>query len=86
MAGPRENSAPKRWLSVADLEEYLGVSRSAIYHRVSERAIPFTKIPGSNLLRFDRLRIDAWMQSGEVETLTENLEGGDSCGCSPPPV
>ena len=77
MSRSRENQTLKRWLSVAELEEYLGMPRSSIYHRVSQRTIPFVKIPGSNLLRFDRMKIDEWLISGAVETIAENLKGGD---------
>lgn len=77
MAGSRENQTLKRWLSITDLEEYIGVPRNTIYHYVARRTIPFVKVPGSNLLRFDRLKIDEWLLSGAVETISDNLKGGD---------
>ena len=81
-----EGYALRRWLSAGECAEYLDVSVNTLYHRVAKRSIPFVKVPGSNLLRFDRAKIDEWLQSGAVETVAENLKGGElqNADSSPP--
>lgn len=67
-------SQPKQWLSVQEIANYLGVKTSTIYAYVSERRIPFHKIPKSQLVRFKLSEIEAWMESGRVETAEEYLK------------
>ena len=66
----------KKWLSVVECAEYIGVSVNTLYQYVSKRQIPFAKMPRSNLIRFDREKVDAWLNSGSVETLDQALKGG----------
>ena len=60
------NIPSKRWLTLPDLAEYLSCSKSKIYHSVAQGSIPFSKRLGS--LRFDREKIDAWMEDGAFES------------------
>ena len=64
----------KTWMTVAECAEYLGLSIHTVYQRIAKRQIPHHKVPGSNLIRFDQQEIDAWMQSGAVETLAQSIE------------
>ena len=45
----KENKASKRFWSVKDVAEYLGVSKSLIYARVEQKEIPCRKI-GARIL------------------------------------
>ena len=65
----------KKWLSIPECAEYLGISEHTLYQYVSKRTIPFIKIPNSNLVRFDIEAIDAWMREGSVLTESEALKG-----------
>jgi len=56
---------------VEEVAEYVGLEKQTIYQYVSHRKIPYVKIPGSNRLRFDREKIDEWLQSGAAETVDE---------------
>ena len=66
----------KRWLSIRECADHIGVSPHTLYKYVSTRQIPFSKVPKSSLLRFDRERVDRWLESGTVETIDEALKGG----------
>ena len=63
----------KQWLSVQEMADYLGLKPATVYQYVSERRIPFHKVPGSSLVRFKLSEIDEWMASGRVETKEEYL-------------
>ncbi len=54
----------KRWFSVDEVALYLGLSKHTIYEKVECGLIPFTRIPHSNRIRFDRLVIDNWLMKG----------------------
>ena len=54
----------KRFMDVAELSDYLGVSRWMIYKYIENRDIPF--IPFGRLIRFDRLAIDKWAEKRTV--------------------
>jgi len=49
--------AEKRWLSVVEASDYLGVSSKHLYTLCSRRIIPSSKIKGIGV-RLDRLRLD----------------------------
>lgn len=68
----------KRWLNINECAEHIGVSIHTVYQYVSKRSIPFSKVPNSNLIRFDRDRIDQWLESGTVLTAAEALKGGEA--------
>ena len=48
-----------KYLTVWMLGEYLNISKSYIYKRVSDKSIPFKKIGKST--RFDKEEIDRWV-------------------------
>ena len=60
-----EDISKKRWLSCGEVAFYLSLSINTIYEKVERRTIPFKRIPHSNQIRFDRLRIDKWLDEGE---------------------
>ena len=68
----------KKWLSIPECADYLGISGHTLYQYVSQRRIPFNKVPHSNLVRFNRERVDKWLESGTVKTAAEALKGGDA--------
>ena len=81
----RYTIAGPRWMNVDETAEYLGLKKSTIYQYICDRKIPFVKIPQSNQVRCDRIRIDQWMMAGEVQTLDEMLYpmGGEENGNIP---
>ena len=54
----------KRYLSIKELSEYLGVPKQTIYQWTSQHRIPFIKI---GRLRFDKERIDSWLKEKSTE-------------------
>jgi len=51
-----------RWLSVAEMSKYLGVSNDTIYRWISERNMPGHKI--GRLWKFRKDEVDEWVKSG----------------------
>ena len=51
-----------RWLSVAEMSKYLGVSSDTVYRWISERNMPGHKI--GRLWKFRKEEVDGWMRSG----------------------
>ncbi len=65
----------KRWLSPAELEVEYGIKRntqSKMRMRSAKIKIPFSKI-GSKLIRYDRYKIDNWLEKNAMETKHEQL-------------
>lgn len=54
---------PPRFLKVAELAELLKVKPRTIYEMVVQNRIPYRKLLGSNMLRFDLDEILAWTRS-----------------------
>src|ERR1051326_2791977 len=52
-----------QFLKVSELAAMLKVKPRTIYEMVSQRRIPYRKLPGSNLLRFDLDEIVAWTKA-----------------------
>ena len=50
--------AQKRWLNINEAAAYSGYTVGTLYKKVEKREFPFSRLPGSRLLRFDRLAID----------------------------
>jgi excisionase family DNA binding protein len=73
------NGAPTagRWMRSAEAAEYLGWSRSALYDRVSRRAMPHYKVDG--ILLFKRDELDAWLEQYREEPQ-------EPSSARPPPV
>jgi predicted DNA-binding transcriptional regulator AlpA len=64
--GVQTMSTEQKWVNVKELAQYLKCSESFIYHKVCERAIPFSKKSG---LKFFLPHIDKWMcESGDYFT------------------
>ena len=62
----------KRWLSPTELEEEFGIGRSTqakMRMRKAKVKIPFSKI-GSKIIRYDRYKIDEWLQNNTVKVKT----------------
>ncbi len=59
---------PKTWLSPDEAAAYLGVSVSRIYQYVRADAIPFHRLPDSNLVRLNVEELDAWIRKGEASS------------------
>ena len=59
-------SAPlqPRWLTVRQAAQYTGYAKGTLYHLVRDHQIPFVKKRGR--LRFDRFRLDEWMEKDSV--------------------
>jgi excisionase family DNA binding protein len=68
-----ESAVPKQWLNVSEAADLIGVTKHTIYAYVSQRRVPFYKIPGSQMLKFRVSDLNAWLESGKVETIDEYL-------------
>lgn len=74
-------TAPDRWLTVAEVAEYLQISRAKIYAMAQAGEIPCTKLAGQ--WRFKRDEIDKWMlaqahpvrRSGPVSPISRGKRG-----------
>jgi excisionase family DNA binding protein len=65
----------RRYMTIAECGAYIGYSRSTIYSWCCARKIPFCRRGGR--LRFDRRRIDAWMDEVHHETIDPIKSAGD---------
>ncbi len=61
-----------RWLSVADIAEYLGIKKDTIYKWLSKRTIPAHKL--GRLWKFKKSEVDEWVRSGGAADQPENEE------------
>ena len=61
-----------RWLSVAEMSKYLGVSNDTIYKWISERNMPGHKI--GRLWKFRKDEVDEWVKSGGARRTKNNEE------------
>lgn len=66
-----QNGMEKRYLSIKEVAVYTGISVGTLYHWSREGKIPVVKV--SNLLRFDKVRIDKWMNEFERESINADL-------------
>ena len=53
----------RRYLTVYELSNYLGISESTIYKKVHFNTIPYLKL--GRMTRFDRNVIDDWIRGGQ---------------------
>lgn len=58
----------RKLLGVPELAEYLDVSVNTLRSWVWQRRIPYSKV--GRLVKFDRLKIEAWLKDKEVQELT----------------
>jgi excisionase family DNA binding protein len=61
---PSALSNRPQFLKVPELAAMLKVKPKTIYDMVAQRRIPYRKLPGSNILRFDLDEIVAWTKAG----------------------
>lgn len=54
-------TTPDRWMTVAEVADYLQISRAKIYAMAQVNEIPCTKVAGQ--WRFKRDEIDRWMHT-----------------------
>lgn len=55
----------RRYLGIAEMADYIGVSKGTLYAWVCYRKIPFLHI--GRLVKFDKQKIDQWVQEKTVE-------------------
>jgi len=58
-----------KYLSPAELAQFLGISITTIYSYTSDRVIPFTKI--GRLVRFNPLEINKWLKQKSVPCIND---------------
>ena len=61
----------RRYLSIKECAEYTGISENTLYHWSREGKIPVFKV--SNLLRFDKVKIDDWIREFERKSINADL-------------
>ncbi|HEY7338943.1 MAG TPA: helix-turn-helix domain-containing protein [Bryobacteraceae bacterium] len=52
----------RRYMTIEEIAEYIGRSKTAVYRLVAKREIPFIRI--GRTLRFDRMAIEGWQERG----------------------
>jgi excisionase family DNA binding protein len=55
---------PRKYLTVKEVSQYVGIATDTIYKMVSQRQIPFSKV--GRLLRFDQTIVDTWIKQHTV--------------------
>lgn len=66
----------KRWLNPSELEAEYGIKRntqSKMRMRSAKIKIPFSKI-GSKIVRYDRHKLDEWLENNAVEVGHEQIQ------------
>jgi len=58
----------KRYFSLLDMGEYLGLPKATIYAWTSQRRIPHLKI--GKRLKFDIIEIEKWLKEKRVKELS----------------
>ena len=59
----------KKWLSISEASEYLGLKVSTIYHYTHKKRIPCYKV--GRILRFKTSELDDFIESGRVNVEAE---------------
>jgi excisionase family DNA binding protein len=59
----------RRFLSVQEVADYLGVKTSSVYSWVHTRSIPYFKI--GRLVKFDLSAIDQWLEKSAARDVIE---------------
>lgn len=55
----------RKFLSVGELAEYLGVTKSWVRIQVARRTIPFIKV--GRFVKFDFLEVERWIEKRRVQ-------------------
>lgn len=63
----------KKWLSVDETCEYLGVKRDTIYRWIDKRGLPSYRI--GRLLKFRMEELDEWVKQGRIESEDKKTAG-----------
>ena len=53
------------WLDIKQAAEYLNLSVSTLYSYVAHGSIPYSRVPGSTLLRFETTDLNTWLRQGQ---------------------
>lgn len=67
----KKDNIEKRYMNIQECCEYTGISEDTLYRWSRERKIPVCKI--SNLLKFDKHKIDEWINNFERESINADL-------------
>lgn len=67
-----ENFPAKKWLTVEEAAEYLGLKKSTIYAYIHEKVLPYYK--RGHIVRFKMEELDVWMEASRVESLQEQIQ------------
>lgn len=62
-----------RWLSVAEIADYLGVSKDTVYAWILAKSLPGHKV--GRFWKFKKEEIDQWVRSGGVATVLKDGRG-----------
>ena len=54
-----------RWLSLAEIATYLGVSKDSVYRWLDRRGMPAHKV--GRQWKFKAAEVDAWVRSGKAD-------------------
>ena len=60
----------KRYLSINELSDYIGIAKGTAYVWVCHRKIPYTKV--GRLVKFDLWKIDKWLADNTIERYHPN--------------
>jgi excisionase family DNA binding protein len=55
----------ERWLSLAEIAAYLGVSKDSVYRWLEQRRMPAHKV--GRQWKFKAAEVDAWVRSGQAD-------------------
>jgi len=61
----KTNRIEKRYLSIDELSQYIGIKKGTIYQWTNQRRIPYSKL--GKVLKFDKQKIDNWLKKKEVK-------------------
>ena len=67
-----------RWLALAEIAAYLGVSKDSVYRRIETRRMPAHKVGRQG--KFKAAEVDAWVRSGKAD-----FAAGPAAGQEPAP-
>lgn len=60
-----DQTGDKRWRSVEEVAEHLGVVRDTIYRWIEHRALPAHRV--GRLWKFDLSEVDRWVRAGGAD-------------------
>lgn len=60
-----QSKSQNRWLTPEDLEEEYKLKEDTISKYRMRKEVPFSKI-GTKMIRYDRKKIDEWLENNEV--------------------